>query len=121
MDSDNPELRGGLPGDGGIVYNTSMAIFYQTFFRNPHAPWRYLLGFEAAFMPPEDLKIFRSIQWNNGAAEMYQPWVDKMRPEDRLWLSLGIGAKPPVEGLEWMQLTTHIWSGRKVVILDSGL
>lgn len=110
----DPDLQIGLPGEDGIIYNTSMGIFYETFFKYPNAPWRYILGCEAAVMPEEDLKIFRKIQWNNGAVETYAPWVQKMRPQDRMWLSLGIGVKPQIEGLEWTQMTSHIWSGRKV-------
>lgn len=109
----DPDLQIGLPGDDGIIYNSSMRIFFETFYKHPHAPWRYMLGCEAAMMPEEDLKIFRKIQWNNDAVETYAPWVQKMRPQDRLWLTLGIGAKPQIKELEWTQMTSHIWSGRK--------
>jgi hypothetical protein len=113
VDIADPKLQIGLPGDDGIIYNSSMGIFFETFFKYPHAPWRYMLGCEAAMMPEEDLKIFRKIQWNNGAVETYQPWVDKMRPQDRMWLTLNIGAKPQIKELEWTQMTSYIWSGRK--------
>lgn len=115
VDVADPEIQEGLPGENGIIYNTSMGIFYETFFRNPHESWRYVLGFEPAFMTEDNLRILRLIQWNQGAVERYQPWVEKMRPEDRLWLSLGIGAKPRIKGLEWTQMSSRIWSGRKAV------
>ena len=55
LTADNPELVGWLPEKGGILYSAEMSIFYQTFFKNPHAQWRYILGFGAHFiMPPED-------------------------------------------------------------------
>ncbi len=109
---DDPETQVGLPDGDGIIYSTSMAVFYQTFFKYPQAPWRYILGCEAAVMPADDLEIYRRIQWNHGAVELYQPWVEKMKPQDRMWLVLGLGETPKVEGLKWTKMTSRIWSGR---------
>ena len=93
-----------------------MEVFYQTFFSHPNAEWRYILGYEAAFMPPEDLKIFQNIQWNNEAWKSFDPWVTKMRPEDRLWITQAAGTpKPDIGSLEWVRLTSYIWSGRKTI------
>jgi hypothetical protein len=101
-----------LPEPGGIVYSDDMRVFYQTFFFNPKAPWRYMLGFESTFMPPEDLKTFRAIQWNFGTPQAYEPWVKRMRPEDRLILRGGLGARPEISGLEWLYAVSDTWIGR---------
>ena len=106
-------LQEGLPAKGGIVYSDSMLIFYQTFFKYPDAEWRYVLGYEPAFMPEDDLETLRNIQWNRGAWKSFAPWVEKMKPEDRIWVVQSVGAaKPEIPELEWMRLTSSIWSGR---------
>lgn len=113
IDVADETLQKGLPAPGGIVYSDGMGVFYQTFFRYPEAEWRYLFGYEPAFMPKEDLKTYRNIQWNRRAWETFYPWVEKMRPEDRLWVEQTIGAsKPKIPELEWMRLTSSVWSGR---------
>ena len=109
---ENEDIVEWLPGEGGIVYSSDMGVFYGTFFKNPSAPWRYILGFEATFMPEEDLAIHRNVQWNYGARKAYAPWVAKMRQEDRLIITAGAGAKPEVEGLEWNYAATDTWVGR---------
>lgn len=101
-----------LPEPGGILYSANMEIFYQTFYKNPHAPWRYILGFEPSLMPEEDLAVFQKIRWNFGADEAYEPWVKKMRPEDRLVIRGAGKEKPKISGLEWNYTATGIWIGR---------
>jgi len=112
LSADNPEQAEWLPEPDGIVYSDDMTIFYETFFKNPKAPWRYMLGFEAALMPPEDLAIFRKIQWNYSAYQSFAPWVEKMRPADRLILRRSFGEKPNIPGLEWHYAASGIWIGR---------
>lgn len=102
-----------LPGKGGIIYSDEMGVFYQTFYKNPGADWRYILGFEPALMPPEDLKIFRNIQKNFSRPEDFEPWVKKMRPEDRLIIRRGPESQPKIVGLEWHYIALNTWSGRK--------
>jgi len=101
-----------LPESGGIVYSDDMRVFYNTFFKNPKAPWRYILGFESALMPAEDLAIFRNIQWNYSAAKSFDPWVKKMRPQDRLILNRSLNDEPKIHGLEWHYVATNTWIGR---------
>jgi hypothetical protein len=101
-----------LPEAGGIVYAEDMRVFYQTFFRNPRAPWRYILGFEPTWMPPEDLGIFRKIQWNYGADESFEPWVRKMTPRDRLIIRRTRSGRPDIPSLEWHYAATGTWIGR---------
>ena len=112
---DDPELAGWLPEKGGILYNADMGVFFQTFFKNPTAPWRYVLGFEPALMQPDDLQVYRKIQWNYGDQRAYEPWLRKMQPQDRMLLHgpkvLG-GAPPNVPDLEWHHAVSDLWLGR---------
>lgn len=103
-----------LPPPGGIIYSDDMFVFYQIFYKNPKADWRYILGFESAFMPPEDLKILRKIQENLSRPEDYEPWVDKMGPKDRLVIRGSPDAKPKIKGLEWNYIALNTWIGRKL-------
>ena len=111
MDAGDKQLAGWLPGKGGIIYSSDMSIFYQTFYKNPHESWRYILGFEPGLMPAEDLKIYRSIQMRYLDAA-YDPWVKKMRPEDRLMIRGTSGVRPSIPGLEWAYGIHHTWIGR---------
>jgi len=110
--AEHPELKGWMPDPGGILYSADMGIFYQTFFKNPNGDWRYILGYEPAFMPDEDFKTFHSVLWNFGAAKAYEPWVEKMRPEDRLVIRGGKGEPPNIPQLDWEYGVTGIWIGR---------
>ena len=101
LTQDNPDLNGWMPEKGGILYSSDMTIFYQTFFKNPNADWRYILGFEPALMPDEDFQVFHKIMWNYGDAKAYEPWVEKMRPQDRLVIRGGRGSLPSSSQLEW--------------------
>jgi hypothetical protein len=101
-----------LPGEGGVVYSDDMRVFYTTFYANPRAPWRYILGYEPTFMPPADLAVYRRIQWNRGDPRTYAPWIEKMRPEDRLILSRAAGNPPEIPALEWNYTASKTWIGR---------
>jgi hypothetical protein len=110
---ETPGIAGWLPEPGGVIYNSDMDVFFQTFYKNPTADWRYILGFESGLMRPDDLETLRKIQWNHGAAfEAYEPWVNKMRPADRMLLR-GSGGNPPgIPELEWHYAVTGLWIGR---------
>ena len=112
LTQDNPDLNGWLPEKGGILYSSDMTIFYQTFFKNPNADWRYILGFEPTLMPDEDFQVFHKIMWNFGDAKAYEPWVKKMRPQDRLVIRGGRGSLPNSSQLEWEYGVSGIWIGR---------
>ena len=120
LTQDNPDLNGWLPEKGGILYSSDMTIFYQTFFKNPNANWRYILGFEPALMPDEDFQVFHKIMWNYGEAKAYEPWVEKMRPPDRLVIRGGRGSLPSSSQLEWEYGVSGIWIGRLPRIPQSG-
>ncbi len=111
-DMQNEEHRPWLPDKGGIVYNSSMRLFYNLFYENPQGPWRYTLGFEPIWMPKEHLEIYRHIQLTKGSAESYQPWVEMMTPKDRMILTRS--SQPGIEGLKWHQVTPGVWSGRTI-------
>jgi hypothetical protein len=110
----NPAARDALPDPGGILYSDSMSIFFQGLYRLPKAPWRYLLGFEPALMPPADLALYRAMtDRRNRVPEMYEQWVRRMRPGDRMILeTTGLRDPPPVAGLEWRFYPPVYWSGR---------
>lgn len=112
LDQSDPALAGWLPEPGGIFYAADPAFFYETFFKNPRAHWRYILGFEMTLMPAEDFQILYRILWNYGAGVSYQPWVEKLRPQDRLFVRGDPGAAPPIPGLEWHHTLGGMWSGR---------
>jgi hypothetical protein len=110
-DRASPEEKAWFPDSGGVVYNDEMGIFYRTFVNNADRPWRYILGFEPVLMPPEDLAVYRAIRYSNRSFDSYLPWVEKMRPCDRLFLT-SFGAVPRIPGLEWYCMDRSVWIGR---------
>jgi len=118
--AEHPELKGWMPEKGGILYSADMTIFYQTFFKNPNADWRYIIGFEPALMPDEDFQVFHKIMWNYGDAKAYEPWLKKMRPQDRLVIRGGRGSLPSGSQLEWEYGVSGIWIGRLPRVPQSG-
>jgi hypothetical protein len=111
-DKAKPEEKQWFPDSGGIVYNDCMEGFYRMFFDNPTAPWRYVLGFEPVLMLPEDLATYRSIQRMGGLVDTYQPWIDKMRPCDRMLILTNGKIKPVLDKLEWRYVSHNTWFGR---------
>lgn len=109
---DHPDLKGWMPDKNGIFYTVDMGLFYQTFFKNPHGDWRYMLGFEPTWMPREDFEIYHSILWNNNVGEAYEPWVKQMTTADRLVVRSSAGAPPGIQGLEWKYGVNGFWIGR---------
>jgi len=110
--ADDPDLKGWMPEKGGIFYTVDMSLFYQTFYKNPNGDWRYMLGFEPTWMPKKDFEIYQKILWNFNDGKAYAPWVDQMKPADRLVVRAGEGNPPGVSGLEWKYAATGIWVGR---------
>lgn len=109
---DNPDLAGWMPQKDGVLYTADMSIFYQTFFKNPDGDWKYIVGYEPAFMPADDFKVYHSVHWNLGDAKAYAPWVNKMTPADRLVIRGGRGEAPNIPQLEWNYGVSGIWIGR---------
>jgi hypothetical protein len=110
-EKEHPELAGWMPEKGGILYSADMGIFNQTFFKNPGGDWRYMLWYEPSLMPAEDFKTYHSALWNNGDAKAYVPWVEKMKPADRLITHGGNGERPNIPQLEWCYGVTGTWIG----------
>jgi len=111
LDAAAPELQGWLPGPGGIFYSAQMSFFYNTLYRNPRGDWKYILGFEPALMPDDDLQIFRRIQLSNFASAAYEPWARKLRPIDRL--EIEASSRPNLPELEWKRAAGgDLWLGR---------
>ena len=110
--ADHPELAGWMPEKGGILYSADMNVFYQTFFKNPNADWRYMVGYEPALMPPEDFKTYYKILWNDGDLKAYAPWVAKMKPADRLVIHGTSAGRPNIPQLEWNYGVSGLWIGR---------
>lgn len=98
-----------LPADGGVLYSTSMSVFYDIYHRLPHAKFRFSTAFEPGIMPPEDLKVLRAFQ-SNGMVRDLKPWFEKMVGKDRIVLSWS--AKPEWPGMEFKQLYSGWWIGR---------
>jgi hypothetical protein len=109
---ENPDLAGWLPEPGGIIYNSDMDVFFTTFYKNPTAPWRYVLGFEPGLMLPENFEVYRKAQWNFGDARALEPWAKIMRPEDRMFIHATHGGMPNLPELEWNYAATELWIGR---------
>ena len=110
LDGNEPALQGWMPEPNGVFYSAHMDFFYNTFYKNPQAPWRYILGMEPALMPPEDLRIFRDIQLSQYSFKAYAPWVQKMGRADRL--AIRCSAQPPISELQWTNATGDLWLGR---------
>ena len=110
LDGGNPQLKDWMPGPGGIFYADNMQFFYNTFYKNPQGDWRYMVGFEPALMPPDDLKVYREIHRSEGNAEAYQPWIKKMRPQDRLAMTRP--GQPDLPALDWKEGAHGLWVGR---------
>ena len=111
-EAEHPDLAGWMPEKGGVLYTADMGIFYQTFFKNPAGGWRYILGYEPALMPAADFETYHKILWNNGDAKAYAPWVEKMKPADRLVIRGNSGQQPNIPQLEWHYGVSGLWLGR---------
>lgn len=108
----DPALAGWLPGPGGIIYNSDMDVFFETFYANPTADWKYVLGFEPGLMLPENLRVLRDYQWNFGDARALKPWADEMRPQDRMFINAPGSSPPNLPELQWYYAATELWIGR---------
>ncbi len=110
LDGSNPQLKDWMPGKGGIFYADNMQFFYNTFYKNPQGDWRYMVGFEPALMPPDDLKIYREMHRSEGGAASYEPWIKKMRLQDRL--AVARSSQPDLPELDWKEGAHGLWVGR---------
>lgn len=110
VSASDPQTTGWFPESGGIFYLTRMGQFYRLFFENPNGNWRYSTGFEPTFMPEDDLATYRRISRQPRDPEVYQPWLKKMRPIDRIMVEQADPVTIP--GLEWHLVGQRTWIGR---------
>ena len=111
-EAEHPELAGWMPEKGGILYSADMEVFYQTFYKNPNGDWRYQLGYEPALMPAADFETYHKILWNSGDVNAYAPWIQKMKPADRLVIPGNQSQRPGITPLEWNYGVSGLWIGR---------
>ena len=102
--------RAALPDSGGIIYSDDRRIFYEMFYLNPTAPWRYTLGFAPEVMPEEDYAVYVN-RHTTGTIESLEPWARKMKPADRMLIRDPRGIQL-WNWLEWQQIEGGFFSGR---------
>ncbi len=95
-----------------IYERNGKKVYWVAFFKNPDGDWKYIVGYEPAFMPVDDFKVYHSVHWNLGDAKAYSPWVNKMTSADRLVIRGGRGEAPNIPRLEWNYGVSGIWVGR---------
>ncbi|PKL49108.1 MAG: hypothetical protein CVV42_07170 [Candidatus Riflebacteria bacterium HGW-Riflebacteria-2] len=106
----DPLLTDWAPQANSLIYSNTMKTFYMHYFAYPHADWKYVVGFESALMPEEDLTVLRNLRYNYGHFQEYEPWVKKMRPQDRMITRAPV---PGLEGIEWVQAARSFYIGRR--------
>jgi hypothetical protein len=115
LDFNDPEVKSWLPDEGGIIYNSGMDVFFDTFRKNPRAAWRYMVGFEAAMMPDDDLKIYRYIRKAQRSDESFKYWAKKMTSRDMMIIRRTgpmAAVQPKIPELEWKSFSGGYWIGR---------
>lgn len=112
LSPDDPALAGWLPEPGGIIYDSDMEVFFETFYKNPTADWKYILGFESGWMRPQDLNVLRKYEWDFDDARALKPWADEMRPQDRMFIRAPASSRPNLPELQWDYAATELWIGR---------
>ena len=102
-----------FPGHGGVVYTSDMSVFFSVFYAIPHAPWKYLLGYEPGTMPEEDLAVYLAIKETKNLTS-FEPWAEKMSASDRMIIknTNRIDPSPAIPQLEWRFVYPSYWVGR---------
>jgi hypothetical protein len=112
LDQSRPEHAGWVPDPGGILYSVDLSVFYETFFRNPHGNWKYVLGFEPSLMRAEDLAVYEELCHTRNALTACAPWVKNMTLADRFVLLGPPQTKPAFPDLQWKYVANGTWVGR---------
>jgi len=100
-----------MPEDHGIVYATSMRVFFYWFYAFPEQSWKYAPGYEPGLLPDDDLRVFR--QWNASREDsLLFAWTSKLRLQDRLVVWGEPEDPPPALPLEWQLIPPTYWVGR---------
>jgi hypothetical protein len=113
LNARRPEHAQWVPEPGGVIYSPHLFVFYETFFTNPNANWRYIMGFEPTFMPAEDRAVYYELCRTRNAITGCKPWVNKMTQADRLVLRASPRTRPAIPELEWYYAAEYLWVGRK--------
>lgn len=114
ISSEYPADREWMPEPGGIVYNLEMHVFYKSFYKNPNAPWRYVLGFEPAMMTDENLNVYKNVLLAPNLDSL-QPYIKKMTHRDRMVTMRKLTDKPDTPGLDWHYMPNNgIWIGKRM-------
>jgi hypothetical protein len=99
-----------LPDSGGVLYTDDRRVFYEMFYLNPTAPWRYALGFTPEIMPSEDYAVYVD-RHTTGTIESLDPWAARMNRADRLLIRDPRGIQR-WQQLEWQAIEGGFYSGR---------
>ena len=99
-----------LPDSGGVLYTDDRRVFYEMFYLNPNAPWRYALGFTPEIMPNEDYAVYVD-RHTTGTIESLDPWAERMNRADRLLIRDPRGIQR-WQQLEWQAIEGGFYSGR---------
>lgn len=113
LDARRPAEAALLPEPGGVLYATSMRVFYATFFHNPEGQWKYVLGYEPGMMTPEDAAVYQAFFSAPDKAQALAPWIARMGAGDRLVLEAPAGHPPRIPTLVWSYAEPNKWVGRK--------
>jgi hypothetical protein len=106
---DDPQLHGWEPGEDGIIYSDNMTAFYAHYYAYPNAKWKYAIGYEPVLMPEENLVVYRDILFHNRRDHSFEPWIKKMRPQDRIFTSKILNG---YKDIEWIRGSLHFMIGR---------
>ena len=109
-----PDTDALLPEPGGVLYATSMYVFYATFFHHPHGQWRYVLGYEPGLMKAEDAAVYQASFGPQEPSRALAPWIRRMGPKDRLVLEGSSNQPPRITALSWTYTGINKWVGRKL-------
>jgi hypothetical protein len=102
-----------FPGEDGVLYAATMRVFFTFYHLFPDGAWKYSTGMEPGFMPEADLRVYEAINLT-GASSAYLPWINKLRPFDRIVIPLGPdkGIDKLFPSLEWKFVAPDYWFGR---------
>ncbi|HOT28534.1 MAG TPA: hypothetical protein PLU72_10110 [Candidatus Ozemobacteraceae bacterium] len=110
IDITKPDQANLLPEPGGILYHPDMGLYNTLVYTYPDGRWKYILGKEPSQMPEEDRLIFMNILYAHMAPVSFRPWVEKLRPQDRI--AIYSRTCPPFSRLIWANPLNTLWIGR---------
>lgn len=107
-------LEDWAPGEGGIIYNDTPTFAIRQL-QLSYNDVCHLYGY-CSLIPEERENVLRmqlALKHNQRPLpEYYEPWVEAMRPQDRLVASEKING---LENIAWLQIGRKAWIGKKVM------